>query len=49
LERCVQVGYNASSLKAFIKEQLAAGSEIPEAVASCLNYDTIPRLRTRLA
>jgi len=49
LEQCVQTGYNATSLKAFIKEQLASESEIPEALKNCLNYDTIPRLRTRLA
>lgn len=49
LDRCVQVGYNASSLKAFVKEQLAQGSELPEQLASCLNYDTTPRLRTRLS
>jgi hypothetical protein len=49
LEQCVQTGYNATSLKAFVKEQLASESEIPEALKSCLNYDTIPRLRTRLA
>jgi len=49
LDRCIQVGYNASSLKAFVKEQLTEGSEIPEALANCLNYDTIPRLRTRLS
>lgn len=49
LDRCVQVGYNASSLKAFVKEQIAGGSDIPEALKKCLNFDTIPRLRTRLA
>ena len=49
LERCVQVGYNASSMKAFIKEQLAQGSELPEQLANSLNYDTIPRLRARLS
>ena len=49
LDRCVQVGYNASSLKAFVKEQLAGGSELPQALSQCLNYDTAPRLRTRLA
>jgi hypothetical protein len=49
LEQCVQTGYNATGLKAFVKEQLASESEIPEALKSCLNYDTIPRLRTRLS
>jgi len=49
LDRCVQVGYNASSLKAFVKEQLAQGSELPEQLANSLNYDTTPRLRTRLS
>jgi hypothetical protein len=49
LDRCVQVGYNASSLKAFVKEQIAGGSELPETLARCLNYDTTPRLRTRLS
>jgi hypothetical protein len=49
LERCVQIGYNASSLKAFVKEQIADGSELPETLRNCLNYDTVPRLRTRLA
>jgi hypothetical protein len=49
LDRCVQVGYNASSLKAFVKEQLAAGSELPAPLAAMLNYDTVPRLRTRAA
>jgi hypothetical protein len=49
LERCIEVGYGASSLKAWVKEQLAAGSEIPAAVAECLNFDTIPRLRARVS
>lgn len=49
LDRCVQVGYNASSLKAFVKESLASDSELPEALKQCLNYDTTPRLRTRLS
>lgn len=47
LERVVQIGYNASSLKAFIKEQLASGSEIPENLSAMINYDTVARLRTR--
>jgi hypothetical protein len=61
LERCIQIGYNASSLKAFVKEQLAAGSDVLVAkfavgnaeqavqlsLADCINYDTVPRLRTR--
>ncbi len=49
LERVIQVGYNASSLKAFIKEQIADGSAIPEPLQRMLHYDTIPRLRARLA
>ncbi len=49
LERVIQLGYNASGLKAWVKEQLAAGSDIPEQLAGLLNYDTVPRLKTRLA
>jgi hypothetical protein len=49
LDRCVQVGYNASSLKAFVKETIAGGSDLPDTLKACLNYDTTPRLRTRLA
>ena len=49
LEQCVQTGYNATSLKAFVKESLTSESEIPESLKSCLNYDTVARLRTRLA
>jgi DNA-binding transcriptional regulator YbjK len=48
LEHCVQTGYNATSVKAFVKEELAKGSDIPEVLKDCLNYDTVPRLRTRL-
>ena len=47
LEQCVQTGYNATSLKAFVKEQLVSESELPEALESCIKYGTIPRLRTR--
>lgn len=49
LERCVQIGYNAQSLKAFVKEQLAEGSELPTPLANSIKYDTTPRLRTRLS
>ena len=49
LAQCVQVGYNAASLKSWIKESLANESAIPEPLAACLNYQTIPRLRARLA
>jgi len=47
LERVVQIGYNASSLKAFVKETLAGGSEIPAKLAGMINYDTVARLRSR--
>ena len=49
MERVVQVGYNASSLKSWVKETLAGGGEIPAPLANCLNFDTVPRLKARLS
>ncbi|MFZ5831261.1 MAG: hypothetical protein ACOY3P_14310 [Planctomycetota bacterium] len=45
----VSIGYNAASLKAWVKEQVASGGDIPQPLAERLNYDTTPRLKTRRA
>ena len=49
LERVVQTGYAAGSLKTFIKEQMAAGGELPDELMAMLSYGEIPRIRVRLA
>ena len=49
LERCTAMEYNANSLKAFVRETLAAGSEVPDPLAKMLNFNTIARLKTRLS
>lgn len=48
LTAIVGENYNASSLKSWVKEQLTSGGEIPNELSMLLNYDTVPRLRTRL-
>jgi hypothetical protein len=49
LSRLVSTGYNSAGLKAHVNEQVKAGSDLPEDLQRCLNYDSIPRLRARLA
>jgi len=44
----VAPAYNAQSLKAWIKERVTAGEEIPEELKAAMSYGEVPRLRTRL-
>lgn len=47
LDYLVGPAYNASSLKSWVKEQLTEGTPLPEELAAAIQYDEIPRLRTR--
>lgn len=47
LGNIVAEAYSAQSLKSWVKERLDNGDPIPEPLKSLLNYDSIPRLRTR--
>lgn len=45
----VAPGYSAQSLKAWVKETIEAEREVPEGLAALLNYETVPRMRSRKA
>lgn len=49
LGRLVSPAYSAASLKAWVKEQLSLGADVPERLKEVLNYDEVPRLRARLS
>jgi hypothetical protein len=46
LGRLVAEGYNANSLKAWVKEQIEGGADLPQSLADVLSYETIPRMRS---
>lgn len=48
LERLVAPGYSATSLKAWVREQLTAGSDLPVELEAVLSHGETTRLKTRL-
>jgi hypothetical protein len=43
----VAPAYNAARLKSWVKESIDEGRPLPQDLAECLKFDSVPRLRSR--